>query len=121
MLSPWKAVGQPRDGGRAGRGLHGVRAAAIGVDHRRRRRRLLRLDVDRPVTPLAGQHGRLRGRRDALDRRRVAYRQLDDAQLAEGAALGERLLEQGDPLLRELDAQSLLWRGKPQKAHLRRR
>lgn len=58
---------------------------------------------------------------DALDRRRVAYRQLDDAQLAEAVALGERLLEQGDPLLRELDAQSLLWRGKPQKAHLRPR
>ena len=56
---------------------------------------------------------------DALDRRRVAYRQLSDVQLAEAVALGERLLEQGDPLLRELDAQSLRWRGKPQKAHPR--
>ncbi len=52
---------------------------------------------------------------DALDRRRPAYRQLDDAQLAGAVALGERLLEEGDPLLRALDAQSLTWRGKPQK------
>ena len=52
---------------------------------------------------------------DVLDRRRAAFRQLDDAQLAGAVALGERLLEEGDPLLRELDARSLAWRGKPPK------
>ncbi len=52
---------------------------------------------------------------DVLDRRRPAYRQLDDAQLADAVALGHRLLEEGDPLLRTLDAQSLAWRGKPPK------
>ena len=53
---------------------------------------------------------------DHLDRRAgPAYRQLDDAQLAGAVALGERLLTEGDPLLRELDARSLVWRGKPPK------
>ena len=52
---------------------------------------------------------------DVLDRRRTAFRQLDDEQLAGAVALAERLLEQGDPLLRELDARSLAWRGKPPK------
>ena len=52
---------------------------------------------------------------DALDRRRPAYRQLDDGQLAWAVATGERLLVEGDPLLRALDAQSLAWRGKPPK------
>ena len=52
---------------------------------------------------------------DVLDRRRTAFRQLDDVQLAAAVALGERLLEEGDPLLRELDARSLAWRGKPPK------
>ncbi len=52
---------------------------------------------------------------DVLDRRRAAFRQLDDAQLAGAVALGERLLAEGDPLLRELDARSLAWRGKPPK------
>ena len=52
---------------------------------------------------------------DVLDRRRTAFRQLDDAQLAGAVALAERLLTEGDPLLRELDARSLAWRGKPQK------
>jgi hypothetical protein len=52
---------------------------------------------------------------DVLDRRRTAFTQLDDAQLAGAVALGEQLLEQGDPLLRELDARSLAWRGKPPK------
>lgn len=51
-----------------------------------------------------------------LDRRAgPAYRQLDDAQLAGAVALGERLLTEGDPLVRELDARSLAWRGKPPK------
>ena len=58
---------------------------------------------------------------DALDRRRPAYRQLTDDQLAGAVALGERLLAEGDPLLRALDAQSLRWRGKPQKAERVRR
>ena len=52
---------------------------------------------------------------DVLDRRSPAFRQLDDGQLACAVELGERLLVEGDPLLRELDAQSLAWRGKPQK------
>ena len=43
------------------------------------------------------------------------YRQLDDATLERTVALAERLLVEGDPLLRELDAQSLVWRGKPPK------
>ena len=52
---------------------------------------------------------------DVLDRRRTAFTQLDDAQLAGAVALAERVLAEGDPLLRELDAQSLAWRGKPPK------
>ena len=54
---------------------------------------------------------------DVLDRRRTAFVQLDDAQLARAVGLGERLLVEGDPLLRELDARSLAWRGKPPKRH----
>ena len=51
---------------------------------------------------------------DVLDRRRSpAFAQLDDAQLAAAVALAERVLADGDPLLRELDARSLAWRGKP--------
>jgi hypothetical protein len=52
---------------------------------------------------------------DVLDRRRTAFRQLSDDQLAGAVALAERLLAEGDPLLRELDARSLRWRGKPPK------
>lgn len=53
---------------------------------------------------------------DHLDRRAgPAYRQLDDARLAGAVALGERLLVEGDPLLRTLDARSLAWRGKAPK------
>ena len=53
---------------------------------------------------------------DVLDRRRSpAFAQLDDEQLADAVALAERLLAEGDPLLRELDAQSLAWRGKRPK------
>ncbi len=53
---------------------------------------------------------------DHLDRRAgAAYRQLDDGRLAEAVALGERLLAEGDPLLRALDARSLAWRGKRPK------
>ena len=58
---------------------------------------------------------------DVLDRRRTAFRQLDDEQLAGAVALAERLLDEGDPLLRELDARSLAWRGKPPKPPGRRR
>ena len=53
---------------------------------------------------------------DVLDRRRTAFLQLTDEQLAGAVALGERLLAEGDPLLRELDARSLAWRGKPPKS-----
>jgi hypothetical protein len=53
---------------------------------------------------------------DVLDRRRSpASAQLDDDQLAAAVALAERVLAEGDPLLRELDAQSLAWRGKRPK------
>ncbi len=53
---------------------------------------------------------------DVLDRRRSpAFAQLDDARLARAVGLAERVLAEGDPLLRELDAQSLAWRGKPPK------
>jgi hypothetical protein len=58
---------------------------------------------------------------DVLDRRRTAFRQLDDDRLAGAVALAERLLAEGDPLLRELDARSLTWRGKPPKAERRPR
>jgi hypothetical protein len=50
---------------------------------------------------------------DVLDRRRSpAFAQLDDARLAAAVALAEAIAEEGDPLLRRLDAQSLAWRGK---------
>ena len=50
---------------------------------------------------------------DVLDRRRSpAFAQLTDEQLAAAVALAERVLADGDRLLRELDAQSLAWRGK---------
>lgn len=53
---------------------------------------------------------------DVLDRRRApAFAQLDDAKLAGAVALAERVLADGDPLLRQLDAQSLAWRGRPPK------
>jgi hypothetical protein len=53
---------------------------------------------------------------DVLGRGRgAAYRRLDDDRLAHAVAQGERLLVEGDPLLRELDAQSLAWRGKSPK------
>ena len=58
---------------------------------------------------------------DVLDRRRTAFVQLDDDQLAGAVALAERLLEEGDPLLRELDDRSLSWRGKPAKRRTVRR
>ncbi len=50
---------------------------------------------------------------DVLDRRRSpAFAQLDDEQLARAVDLAERMLAEGDPLVRELDARSLHWRGK---------
>lgn len=53
---------------------------------------------------------------DHLDRRAgAAYRKLDDTRLAGAVELGERLLREGDPLLRTLDARSLAWRGKAPK------
>jgi hypothetical protein len=44
-----------------------------------------------------------------------AFARLDDAQLAAAVALAERIAAEGDPLLRELDARSLAWRGKAPK------
>lgn len=53
---------------------------------------------------------------DVLGRRGgPAHRRLDDDQLAHAVATGERMLAEGDPLVRELDARSLAWRGKPPK------
>ena len=50
---------------------------------------------------------------DVLDRRRSpAFAQLTDAQLATAVALAERMVTEGDPYVRELDAQSRRWRGK---------
>ena len=55
---------------------------------------------------------------DVLDRRRPpAFAQLTDAQLADAVSLAERLLAEGEELLRRLDAQSLAWRGKRPKPH----
>jgi hypothetical protein len=91
------------------------------------------LELVRSELPAAAQAGRWRLRQDhcfgrvllddavgacwydVLDRRRTAFRQLDDARLAGAVALGERLLVEGDPLLAELDDRSLAWRGKPAK------
>jgi proline racemase len=59
---------------------------------------------------------------DVLDRRRSpAFAQLSDEQLAGAVALAERVLAEGDPLLRALDAQSLAWRGKPPEPATTRR
>ena len=53
---------------------------------------------------------------DVLDRRRSpAFTQLEDDQLAAAVALAERMAAEGDPLVRDLDAQSLTWRGKRPK------
>jgi hypothetical protein len=53
---------------------------------------------------------------DVLDRRRSpAFAQLDDERLAGAVALAEWIAAEGDPLLRELDARSLAWRGKALK------
>ena len=51
---------------------------------------------------------------DTLDRRSrtPAFRQLDDERLAAAVALADRLAREGVELLRELDTQSLAWRGK---------
>jgi hypothetical protein len=47
--------------------------------------------------------------------RGAAYRRLDDDRLAHAVAQGERMLVEGDALVRALDARSLAWRGKPAK------
>ena len=53
---------------------------------------------------------------DVLGRRGgAAYARLDDAQLLTAVALAERIAAEGGLLLRELDARSLAWRGKPPK------
>jgi proline racemase len=51
---------------------------------------------------------------DVLDRRRSpAFGQLDDDQLRRAVAVAERIDAEGDPTLRELNDQSLRWRGHP--------
>lgn len=53
---------------------------------------------------------------DTFDRRAgPAYQQLDNARLQGAVALAERLLLEGDPLLRELNDRSLVWRGKARR------
>ena len=53
---------------------------------------------------------------DVLDRRRCpAFAQLDDDQLRRAVELAGRIAAAGDPLVRELDARSLAWRGKRPK------
>ncbi len=53
---------------------------------------------------------------DVLDRRRSpAFGQLDDARLRAAVQLAERIATEGDALLRELDEQSLRWRGRRPK------
>lgn len=50
---------------------------------------------------------------EVLDRRRSpAFDQLDDERLAAAVALAERIVREGDSLLRRLNTQSLAWRGK---------
>ena len=59
---------------------------------------------------------------DVLDRRRSpAFAQLDDDRLSRAVDLATRMAAEGDPLVRELDAQSLAWRGKPPKPVTTRR
>jgi hypothetical protein len=70
-------------------------------------------DRERPGHAEAGAHS-VRAGRPAPDRR-PAYARLDDERLAAAVALAERIAAEGDPLLRELDARSLAWRGKPAK------
>ena len=49
---------------------------------------------------------------DVLDRgRSPAFAQLDDGQLQTAVDLAERMLREGDPLLRRLNDASLGWRG----------
>jgi hypothetical protein len=49
---------------------------------------------------------------DHLDRRLVAYKQLNDRQLAEAVELGEAMLHADVDRVSELNTQSLIWRGK---------
>lgn len=51
---------------------------------------------------------------DVLDRTRSpAFAQLSDDQLATAVAIAEWIAEEGDPVLRRLNDQSLRWRGHP--------
>lgn len=49
---------------------------------------------------------------DHLDRRLRAYKQLDTAQLGRAIALGQRMLDEGEPTVTALNRQSLRWREK---------
>ncbi len=71
-------------------------------------------DSDRSGADASAPDRGVRAGRPAPDRR-PAYARLDDERLAAAVALAERIAAEGDPLLRELDARSLAWRGKPAK------
>ncbi|MEQ9453745.1 MAG: hypothetical protein RLN76_04020 [Phycisphaeraceae bacterium] len=45
-----------------------------------------------------------------LDRRLRAYKQLNQQQLQRAVAYGERMLAEGEPLVLEMNARSLMWR-----------
>ncbi len=65
---------------------------------------------------LGGEGGRAAGRE-----RHPQPRSSQAATSVPAVALAERVLAEGDPLLRDLDAQSLAWRGKPPKSPTTRR
>ncbi len=50
--------------------------------------------------------------RNHLSSKQPAYRQLDEAQLSVAVNLAQRIEREGDALLRKLNEQSLVWRGK---------
>ncbi len=47
-----------------------------------------------------------------LDRRLKAYKQLNEQQLRTAITMAEAILKEGQPLLKEMNRRSLLWRGK---------
>jgi hypothetical protein len=59
---------------------------------------------------------------EVLDRHRSpAFEQLDDERLRVAVELAERIEAEGDPLLRQLNDQSLRWRGHPPEGSTRSR
>lgn len=53
--------------------------------------------------------------RNVLTAKAPAYRQLSDEQLARAVELARQIEREGDPLLRTLNQNSLVWRGKAYK------